>query len=258
VDTRLFESFAARLLQRWSGGDAGKFGLRRLGTGATDAAAGNLGVTVTTKGDIQGYSTGPARVAVGSDGLSLVADSAQALGVKWKELPIAGGGTGQTTAGAAFDALAPTTTKGDLIARTSTANARVAVGADGAAMKASSGATPGVAWLAPSITLAGTPPAASTPVTVPTGAVSYRLVFGDATLVPGAADAAVVNWQVETAVGSGAYTTVITCRLGIGLTAGGRDAYCFAVPAGRRYQWTAGGGATVGTEAIGTYSFMDS
>lgn len=38
---------------------------------------------LTTKGDIYGFSTANARVPVGADGLFLVADSTQALGVKW-------------------------------------------------------------------------------------------------------------------------------------------------------------------------------
>lgn len=44
-------------------------------------------------------------------------------------VPIADGGTGQTTKAAAFDALAPTTTRGDLIARSASSNGRIAVGA---------------------------------------------------------------------------------------------------------------------------------
>lgn len=43
-------------------------------------------------------------------------------------VPIADGGTGQTTKAAAFDALAPTTTRGDLIARGASSNGRLAVG----------------------------------------------------------------------------------------------------------------------------------
>lgn len=46
-------------------------------------------------------------------------------------LPIAGGGTGQTTANAAFNALAPTTTRGDLIRRGASVNERVALGTSG-------------------------------------------------------------------------------------------------------------------------------
>jgi len=38
---------------------------------------------LTTKGDVWGYSTGDARIPVGSNGQVLTADSGQALGVKW-------------------------------------------------------------------------------------------------------------------------------------------------------------------------------
>ena len=43
-------------------------------------------------------------------------------------MAIADGGTGQSTAAAGFDALAPTTTRGDLIRRGASANERVALG----------------------------------------------------------------------------------------------------------------------------------
>lgn len=46
-------------------------------------------------------------------------------------LPIANGGTANTTAAAGFDALAPTTTQGDLILRGASSNARLAVGTNG-------------------------------------------------------------------------------------------------------------------------------
>jgi len=38
---------------------------------------------LTTKGDIYGYDTAPARIPVGTNGQVLTADSTQALGVKW-------------------------------------------------------------------------------------------------------------------------------------------------------------------------------
>jgi hypothetical protein len=63
-------------------------------------------------------------------------------------LAVGNGGTGQTTTPAAFDALAPTTTKGDLIARDGTNNVRVGVGTDGYVLAADSTAAPGVAWKA--------------------------------------------------------------------------------------------------------------
>lgn len=50
-------------------------------------------------------------------------------------LPIGNGGTGQITAGAAFDALSPVTTRGDIIVRSATANARLAVGANNSVLR---------------------------------------------------------------------------------------------------------------------------
>lgn len=61
---------------------------------------------------------------------------------------IANGGTGQTTQTAAFDALAPTTTKGDLIVYNSTDNVRLAVGADNLVLTADSAQATGVKWAA--------------------------------------------------------------------------------------------------------------
>lgn len=51
-----------------------------LAGNAVDSAA--MGI-ITTKGDVLGYSSVPARVAVGADDAVLTADSAETLGVKW-------------------------------------------------------------------------------------------------------------------------------------------------------------------------------
>ena len=61
---------------------------------------------------------------------------------------IANGGTGQTSQTAAFDALSPLTTKGDLIVYNGTDNVRQAVGADGYVLQADSTQTTGVKWAA--------------------------------------------------------------------------------------------------------------
>ena len=61
-------------------------------------------------------------------------------------LAIGSGGTGQTTATAAFDALAPTTTKGDIIVYNGTDNIRLAVGTNGQALFADSAEAGGVKW----------------------------------------------------------------------------------------------------------------
>jgi hypothetical protein len=66
-------------------------------------------------------------------------------------LPIAGGGTGQTSQTAAFDALAPTTTKGDLIVSNGTDNVRLPVGAtNGHVLTVDSAEATGVKWAAAS------------------------------------------------------------------------------------------------------------
>lgn len=61
-------------------------------------------------------------------------------------LPIASGGTGQTSASTAFAALSPLSTKGDLLTY-STVNAALAVGADGTALYADSSQTTGLKWV---------------------------------------------------------------------------------------------------------------
>jgi len=59
---------------------------------------------------------------------------------------IANGGTGQTAQTAAFDALAPTTTKGDLVVYNSTDNVRLPVGTDTFVLTADSTQATGVKW----------------------------------------------------------------------------------------------------------------
>jgi hypothetical protein len=61
------------------------------------------------------------------------------------DVPIADGGTGQSTAVAAYDALSPTTTRGDLITRDATNNIRLAKGADAGAVVGNDGTD--VAWV---------------------------------------------------------------------------------------------------------------
>lgn len=61
---------------------------------------------------------------------------------------IAGGGTGQTAQTAAFNALSPVTTKGDIIVRDGTNNIRLAVGADNQVLTADSTQASGIKWAA--------------------------------------------------------------------------------------------------------------
>lgn len=117
-------------------------------TGAAGSATLNSISPTTTKGDIMvdnganSPSASVVRKAVGDNGKVLHANSADGTGVAWQNidltgaatdltgsLPIVNGGTGAATALAAFNALSPVTTRGDLITRDATNNVRLPIGA---------------------------------------------------------------------------------------------------------------------------------
>lgn len=64
-------------------------------------------------------------------------------------MPISKGGTGQTTATNAFNALDPQTTKGDLITHDGTNSVRQGVGSNGQVLTADSSQTNGIKWATP-------------------------------------------------------------------------------------------------------------
>jgi hypothetical protein len=143
-------------------------------TGAFGSATAAPAVTVNAKGLVTAVSTNTITPAVGSiTGLGTGVATALAINVgsagapvvnggalgtpssgtltNCTGLPIAGGGTGQTTAVAAFDALAPTTTKGDLIVHDGTDNIRLPVGAtNGHVLTVDSAEASGLKWAAAS------------------------------------------------------------------------------------------------------------
>src|SRR5678809_737944 len=88
--------------------------------------------------------------------------------VSLNTVPISVGGTGQTTQTAAFNALSPQTTKGDLIIHNGTNDIRFAVGTDGNALIADS--TQPTGWK--------TAPVPSVPVTVPQGGTGLTTLTG--------------------------------------------------------------------------------
>lgn len=104
----------------------------------------SVGGTGTVNGiSLSGTVTSSGNLTLGGT-LSGVSLSTQVSGT----LPITNGGTGQTTAVAAFDALSPTTTKGDLIVNDGSDNVRLAVGTNNYVLTADSAQATGVKWAA--------------------------------------------------------------------------------------------------------------
>jgi len=119
-----------------SGGGTVNF-LRADGTWATPP---NSGGTVTSVA-----LTVPSFLSI--SGSPITTSGTLAVTLSGTALPIANGGTGQTTASAAFGALSPLTTKGDILGF-DTANNRVPIGTDGFILTADSTQALGLKWAA--------------------------------------------------------------------------------------------------------------
>jgi hypothetical protein len=117
-------------------------GLSVVGNGGSSTA--NSAAITGTAGQVLRIDAGGTALAFGALSLSTAASITGTLG-------ITNGGTGQTTAVDAFDALAPTTTKGDLILHNGTDNVRLAVGGtNGHVLTVDSTTATGVKWAAAS------------------------------------------------------------------------------------------------------------
>lgn len=134
------------LTSAWSGG-GGSVTSITAGTGLTGGtitASGTIGLGAELTG-LNGLATTGFMKRTGAGTYSTATSIALGTDVTGT-LPIANGGTGQTTKTAAFDALSPLTTKGDLVVRDGTNNIRLPVGADGKFLKADSAQASGLAW----------------------------------------------------------------------------------------------------------------
>lgn len=122
---------------------SGTVAIANGGTGQTTAtAAFDALAPTTTQGDIIYHNgTDNVRLAKGTAAQFLAMNGGATAPAWTSTLAIANGGTGQTTATAAFDALAPTTTTGDTIYYNGTDNVRLAKGAAKTLLQINSGAT---------------------------------------------------------------------------------------------------------------------
>lgn len=149
-----------------------------------------------------------------------------------------------------FDGLSPTTTKGDLIARDTSTNVRIPVGANGSYLQASSGSTGGVAWAA----------ALSNPMTT-VGDIIYGGATGSATRLGGNV-AASLQYLTSTGAGSTAQApawAALTAPTLVVLTSGttfvtATNALWLRVRMVAGGAGGQGGGTTPGAGAVGTTS----
>lgn len=149
ADLNLFSSTLQGLTPA-SGGGSTNF-LRADGTWAAPAGTGTVTSVALTVPSFLSISGSP-----------ITSSGTLAITLSGTALPIANGGTGQTSASAAFGALSPLTTKGDVLGY-STVNARIPVGTDGQVLTADSTQTLGLKWSTP----AGSGTVTSVALTVP-------------------------------------------------------------------------------------------
>ncbi|WP_413295217.1 tail fiber domain-containing protein [Bdellovibrio sp. HCB185ZH] len=104
-------------------------------------------------------------------------------------VPIAKGGTGQSSATAGFNALSPLTSKGDLLTRDGTNNIRLPAGSDGQVLSSDSSQTTGLKWITPN---AGTVTnvTATSPLSVATGGTTPAISISS-----GSGNAQVLRWD---------------------------------------------------------------
>ena len=117
-------------------------------TGILPTANGGTGQNSTATFPSSGtVAVVPASGVVKSNGTVLSSSNVNLASEVTGTLPIANGGTGQTTATAAFDALSPLTTKGDVLTNDGTNDIRLPVGSNGQVLSANSAQTSGLEWI---------------------------------------------------------------------------------------------------------------
>lgn len=119
-------------------------------------------------------------------------------------LPIGNGGTGQTTQTAAFDALAPTTTKGDIIAFNGSDNVRLPAGNNGEVLQADSSESTGLKW---ATSASGTLSTKGDLFTYDTANARLPVGTNGQVLTANSSESTGLEWVAATALGADPLTT---------------------------------------------------
>ncbi len=130
-------------------GDVGPAGAGETNTASSDGGTSLVKTKVGVNMPFKGLTATSTKIALVSNTNDVGIDVTEAnltLGNLGGTLAITKGGTGQTAQTAAFDALAPTTSKGDIIVRNASNNIRVAVGTNDQVLIADSAQASGIKW----------------------------------------------------------------------------------------------------------------